>query len=394
MLKRALLVIAAAAMTASTIATAQPAPSGEPILVGASASLSGRYKSAGTSLLNGYRAWVEHMNRSGGLLGRPVKLVYYDDQSEQATAVRLYRKLVTEDKVNVALGPYGSGPTFAVSAVTEEYKVPLVATAAGAANIFQRGLQYVFQGEPGSAYLAEPPLSAARERGLTKVAVLYSDNAWGKDFFESTKTLAKQAGLEIVHSQSYPADVKDLSSALLQARARGAEVITSSAYLPDAELIARQLKDMRWAPKLVFLATAFDRNFGAELKQDAAAITTYAMWSSALQSHENTGFQKLYKELFGTEADDKAAIGYAAGQVVEAAVKATGGLASERLRDFIATHEIPTVLAGIFKVDPTGLQVGYKVLLMQWQNNELRIMGPKELAEAPLVFPFPDWSGR
>ncbi len=394
MFKRVVMIVGTMVMMMSGVPSAQPMQSGSPILVGASASLSGRYKSSGTSLLNGYRAWAEYVNRNGGLLGRPVKLVFYDDQSEQATAVRVYRKLMTEDKVNIALGPYGSGPTYAVSVVTEEYKIPLVATAAGASNIWQRGLRYVFQGEPGSTYLAGPPLSAAKDRGLKKVAVLYNDNSWGKDYFEATKALAKDYELDIVYSQSYPADVKDLSSALLQARAHGAEVITSSAYLPDAELIARQLKDMAWSPKLVFLATAYDRNFSVDLKQDAEGITSYAMWAPELKSHLNAEFQKIHKELFGTEPDDKAAIGFAAGQKVEAAIKGTGGLVPEAIRNYLATKEIPTVLAGTYKVDQSGLQVGYKVLLMQWQKNGLKIAGPKELANTSLIFPFPGWSGR
>jgi branched-chain amino acid transport system substrate-binding protein len=366
----------------------------EPVLVGISASLSGRFKSAGTSLFNGYRTWAEFVNRRGGLLGRPVKLVYYDDQSDVATAVRLYRKLVTEDRVHFLFGPYGSPATYAVSEVTERYGIPLIATAAGARNIWTRGLRFVFQGEPGSDYLSRPPLEVGRQFGLKKIAVLYTDNSWGHDFNEATTVWARVFGLELVYAQSYPLDVKDLSPALLMARSRGAEILTSSAYLPDAELITRQLKDMGWAPKIVFLATAYDGNFGRDLGRDAEGVTTYSMWAPSLRSYQNREFQEVYRSLFKESPDDKAAIGFAAGQVLEAAINGSRSLDPRVIRDYLATAEIPTVLAGVFKVDVRGLQIGMKVLLMQWQGGKLVIVGPAAFAERKLMFPFPAWDAR
>jgi len=135
------LLIALAVAAGSRPATAQG-----PIKVGASLSLTGTYAKLGKNQHEGYQLCIKDLNAKGGLLGRKLDLVVYDDQSMPATAVRLYEKLITEDKVDAVMGPYSSPVTEASANVTEKYKKVMVAPLAATTSIFKKTprRQYIF----------------------------------------------------------------------------------------------------------------------------------------------------------------------------------------------------------------------------------------------------------
>jgi branched-chain amino acid transport system substrate-binding protein len=98
-----------------------------PIRIGATLAQTGVYAALGQNQLRGYQLCVKHVNDKGGVLGRKLELVVYDDRSEPATGVPLYERLITQDKVDVILGPYSSPITEAVADVSEKYRKPMVA---------------------------------------------------------------------------------------------------------------------------------------------------------------------------------------------------------------------------------------------------------------------------
>jgi branched-chain amino acid transport system substrate-binding protein len=110
------------ALAAGVVLLAGPADAQGPIRIGASLSLTGTYAEPGTYQSEGYKLCERDLNAKGGLLGRKVEMVVYDDQSQPATGVRLYEKLITEDKVDAVMGPYSSAISEAVANVTEKYK--------------------------------------------------------------------------------------------------------------------------------------------------------------------------------------------------------------------------------------------------------------------------------
>ena len=114
-------------------------PSGEPIVIGAAVSTTGSNGRTGLYQQEAYLLWEEQKNASGGLLGRPVRMVLYDDQSDPATGARLYERLLTEDNVDLILGPYSSSVTQAVAQVTERAGQPMLAAGASASDIWARG---------------------------------------------------------------------------------------------------------------------------------------------------------------------------------------------------------------------------------------------------------------
>ena len=124
--------LATLAWAVAPVAEAQP-----PIRIGASASQTGGFAATGQNQLRGYQLCVKHMNDKGGVLGRKLELVVYDDGSDPATAVRLYEKLITQDKVDLVLGPNSSLMTEPVADVNEKYKMPMVSPTAATTSIYR-----------------------------------------------------------------------------------------------------------------------------------------------------------------------------------------------------------------------------------------------------------------
>ena len=120
-------------------AEAQP-----PIRIGASTSQTGAYAALAQGQLRGYQLCVKHTNEKGGVLGRKLELVVEDDQSEAATAIRIYERLITQEKVDLVLGPWGSPMTEPVANVTEKHRMPMVAPTAATTSIFKKGRKFIF----------------------------------------------------------------------------------------------------------------------------------------------------------------------------------------------------------------------------------------------------------
>src|SRR6266481_8088063 len=167
------------AVTAALVAILAPIPAHAqaPIKVGASLSLTGTYAQPGSYQKEGYELCADHVNAKGGLLGRKIEFVFYDDQSMPATGVRLYEKLITEDKVDAVMGPYSSPITEAVANVTEKYKKVMVSPLAATTSIFKKEprRKYIFMVvSPAEIYL-EGLVDMAAKRGLKTVAVINED---------------------------------------------------------------------------------------------------------------------------------------------------------------------------------------------------------------------------
>src|SRR5438045_972675 len=173
-----------------------PATAQAPIRIGASLSLTGTYAKLGKNQHEGYQLCEKDLNAKGGLLGRKVQFVVYDDQSLPATAVRLYEKLITEDKVDGVMGPYSSPVTEASVNVTEKYKKVMVAPLAATTSIFKKGRKYIFMiVSPAEVYL-EGLVEIAAKRGYKTIAIINEGTLFPKSSAQGTEELARKAGLD------------------------------------------------------------------------------------------------------------------------------------------------------------------------------------------------------
>jgi len=368
----------------------------KPIKFGASVSLSGKYAQTGEHFRRGYELWRKHVNAAGGLLGRQVEFTIYDDKSDPTTGVRLYEKLITDDKVDFVLGPYSSAVTFAVSNVTEKYKYPMLAAGASSSKIWEGGHRYVFMTvAPGETYL-DGAIDIAAKRGLKRVAIINADSLYTKTFAEAAVQKVKAAGMEVVYHGSYPQDATDVSALLTQMKAAKPDVVLSGTYFQDATLIARQMSAFDINVKILAQTVGPSLpQFSTSLGPLANGISGASQWE-AIPTLKYPGIDRFvadFQKDYGYIPTYQAAESYGAMQVFEAAIKKVGSTDREKIRDAIAGLEVLTIF-GPYKVDDKGVQVAKKALLVQWQKGERKVIWPEDIAPDRIVLPMPNWKDK
>ena len=363
-----------------------------PIVIGASMSLSGPYAAGGRYSLEGTQLWADEVNKGGGLLGRPVRLVYYDDKSDANTGVQLYEKLITADKVDLLIGPYSSAVTSAVSTVAEKHHMVMLGPEAADVKIYQRGYKYNFQAQTQAGRYMQGALTLAKAHGYKKLAMLSEDTAFPKAVSSEVAKMAAQYGLDVVFNETYPKGSSDFSALLTKVKQIGPDVVFANSYLPDSQGIIRQCRELGVDAKMFAVAVgAAEPEFG-NLGSTAEYIFGATQWGASMPWPGNAAFVKAYRQKFNRAPDYHSAANYAAGQVLEAAVKQVGSLDQEKLAAAISKLELDTVY-GHFQVDRT-IQVGYDSALLQWQNGKQALVWPDKMAEAKPVLPAPPWSKR
>ncbi|MCD6084755.1 MAG: amino acid ABC transporter substrate-binding protein [Desulfurococcales archaeon] len=368
----------------------------KPIIIGATLSLTGKYGRTGEWYKLGYELWVEQVNKKGGLLGRPVKLILYDDQSDPTTAASLYEKLITVDKADLLLGPYSSAIAFAVSSVTEKYHKVMVEGGGNALKIFSRGYKYIFLTLPGLDenitkglfdFIASLPL----EKRPKTIAIINANDLFPKAIANGAVLYAKKLGLEIVLHEEYPKEAKDLTPLLTKIKDLNPDVLVGGTYFPDAVLIVKTLKQLNWRPKIVFLTVGPAMpEFWETLGEDANGIMGESWWEPTAPWKGVDEFVKAFREKYGKDPDYHAACAYAACQVIEEAVKAVGSLDQDKIAEWIRTYTIETIV-GPLKYTEAGYPT-LGPLLIQWQDGARVILMPKEATTGEPVYPLsPTW---
>jgi branched-chain amino acid transport system substrate-binding protein len=399
----AVAVLVALAWAVAPVTEAQP-----PIRIGASLAQIGVYAALGQNLLRGYQLCAKHMNDKGGVLGRMLELVLYDDQSDPATAVRLYEKLITQDKVDLLLGPYASPILDAVADVTEKYKMPMVASGGAATSIYRKGRKFIFMVGPPGETRQEGLIDLAVKKGLKSVAVINSDDLSRRAGAQGTIELAKNKGLQVVFAEAYPPGTTDFSAILTKVRAANPDVLAGGTRFEDAVAITRQMKALNVNPRMVGLTIGVDLpKFYEVLRRDAEFVYGATAWLPELVELRAGGlipiarqypgareFVESYRKEFpSADLSYHSAAGYGGCQILVEAIRRAGSLDSGKLRDAILKMNHNTVYGG-FRVDRDGLQIAHKMLMFQWQDGKKVIVWPEELAPGKPRFPTPPWSQR
>ena len=371
-----------------------PADAQGPIRIGASLSLTGTYAKLGKNQHEGYQLCIKDVNAKGGLLGRKVDLVVYDDQSTPPTAVRLYEKLITEDKVDAVMGPYSSPVSEAAANVTEKYKKVMVAPLAATTSIFKKGRKYIFMViSPAEGYL-EGLVDMGAKRGLKTIAVVNEDTLFSKAAAAGAVELAKKRGMQVVYQEAYPKGNTDFSALLTKVRAANPDVLAAATYFDDAVALTRQMKELNVNPKMYGVTVGGDLpEFYDTLKQNAEFIYGATQWEHTLPYPGNQEFFDAYKKEFAHEPSYHSAAGYAGCLIYAEAVKRAKSLDADQVRDQLLKLEMKT-LFGEYKVDADGFQTAHKMVTFQWQGEKKVTVWPDELAQGKPRFPTPPWTQR
>lgn len=374
---------------------AQKTEKGEPILIGVAISITGKQAKAGSFQQKGTQIWERDVNQRGGLLGRPVKVIFYDDMSDPGTGAKMMEKLITEDKVDLVLGPYGSAVSFSVSTIAEKYHYPLLLPTASSEGIFARGYKYTFQIAPPIRSYYIGLFDVAKKKGLKTAAVIWSDTLFEKEVAQKVMELSKANNIQVVFKDEFPKASKDFSSLILKVKGVEPDIFFAGASLPDSVLLVRQMKEIDLAPKIVAMTWGPTiPDFHDALGKDSDAVISDSWWEPIFPAPESKKFVEKYRAAFKEEPQIHAGSGYCGGLVIEAAAKKAGSLDREKIREALSTMEMETTYPGIYKVDKTGLQIGHYNSIIQWQDGKRQIIWPQELATVEIRYPFKPWKDR
>jgi branched-chain amino acid transport system substrate-binding protein len=375
-------------MAVALLGTVKVHAQDHPITIGATASETGALAVDANYHLRGEQLAVADANAHGGWLGRKVELKFYDDKSNPGTAVRLYTRLVTQDKVDLLVGPYSSGITQAVVPLVNKYHMATIEPGASLPDIFVAGNVWNFQGIPTSTGYLEGLLPFARNHGAKTVAILALKSAYSLACAKAREEQAKALNMKVVYQSTYALPQPDFSSIALAVKNANPDVVVGCTYFPDSVGIAQGLSRDGFAPK--FLAETIgpaEAEFSKTLGPLANRIFSNTSWWLTLKTPDNSGFIERYRAMYHQDPDYHAAAGYSAIQVLGAAVAATKSLDQTKIRDWLSQHEVPTV-QGTFKVDKNGRAVGFHQYLIQIQKGTPKLVFPADVAQAQPLEPY------
>ncbi len=360
------------------------------IRVGASLSLTGTLARSGAPLRKGYILWAEDVSKRGGLLGKQIEMVIYDDQSDSSTSAKLYEKLITDDKVELLIGPYGSSMSNAAAAVTHKHKRALLLPSAGSTRIFERGYTHTFQVFPPLGPIFDPVFDEwAKKFNLKTVAIVNSDDFYPKVLGDILAGKTERVGLKLVAREQFPLNTKDFSSLVLKLRAAKPDILAGGLQLPDSLILMRQLREFGVLPKvLAFSPAPLKDEFHGTLETDAEFVMGDYLWEPINPDPVSKAFVKLYEDRWNETPDIHSAFGWTGGILLEAAVNKAGSLDDDKIREAFINLEMPTLLAGTFKLNPeNNKQTGHVLGIVQWQNGKREIVWPESIATAPVKIP-------
>jgi branched-chain amino acid transport system substrate-binding protein len=366
------------------------------VLLGGAISQTGQYAEPAGRQVNAIKLWADEVNGRGGLLGHKVALRMLDDKSDTQTSIKLYEKLITEDKVDVLLAPYSSGITEAVANVNERYKMPFVAYGASSTPIWEKGRKYIFNIVAVAEDYQKGAVYLAKQIGVKSIAIIGQDSLFPRQAAKGAKEHAKQLGIEVVLEENYPVKQTDFTALLQKIKAAGAEAIISNSYFADSAAQLRQMRELNLNFKLYSSTIGPSLpNFPEQVGGVAEYVLGYSQWEPLPQILKHPGmkeFIEAYEKRYGEKPNYHAGNAYGALQVTEAALKKAGSFDSEKLREALATIDVHSAF-GRYKVDARGMN-SHEGLTFQVLRGQRKVVWPEKWAETKAELPMPEWSKR
>lgn len=359
----------------------------EPLKIGLSLGLSGKYSVMAAVQKNGFSLWAQDVNQRGGILDRPVQLVIKDDTSNPEMAKKLYQELITDDNVDFVFAPFSSEITEAILPLTAKHNYPLIASGAAADKIWNQGYRNVFGMFTPASKIAVSFLEFLVINNLDDIAIFYGSDPFSRTIAYGVVSWAKRFGLKILLVQQIDVSDANYKDQVPAARQAGAEVVMSCGQYQEAIAILQAFKDTEWHPRVFYTPVGPGLKVFHEMLGDKAEYTfSTSQWDyhGGVISPATKRFVEEYKENFEEEPSYFAATAYAAGQILEAAIRKVGSF--ERKKVIAALFKLNiTSLIGKFGVDKAGMQIRNYNLVVQVQDGRNEIVWPELKMTAPPI---------
>ncbi len=360
-----------------------PQAAGEPIRIGISLPLTGRYEVEGRLLREGYDLALEMLNAKGGVKGRPLQLIMYDDQSDAATVTKLYRKLIYEDRVEFLLGSYASPLTNPVVPIVEEAQVPFITTTVADPGVWRgKGLKWTVMFNRSFEDYLDPAHGLVQRMKIKSVAYFYTgaiptvveNSPAQRDKFQ-------REGINVLIFERYDPATIDFNVLASKAKAAGAEALVLMGAFREAAAMAKALSATSYKPKMAWLGWTINtedfRNSAGDL---AECIMGNAHWLPTTRSKgfiaSNEEFVSRFRAKYGKDPDYRAAIAFGnielLAQAINASLEERGRIDKTFVRDYLFKTKTETVF-GPYEVIPEGPDAGIQVAKsgygVQWQRD-------------------------
>jgi len=408
--------LAAAAVAAgagySIYQTSQPAPGptltttqkstapGKPIRIGVTSGLTGLDSQVIHTATIPQDMWAEQVNSHGGLLGRPVEWVRYDDKADTSFCAVLYEKLIMEDKVDLLFSPFGTGVTHAAVPIADKHGMVIISTVTLSEELNKAGFKHHFCVWPTGTdvyrnYLQEIfnvlETVPADERPKTMGIVTFDYEA-NQGMRRSMKEYwAPKYGIDVVLDEVYPDPTIDFTPTLSKVKAANPDFFFANTMIPDCFGVFRAAKQVDFNPKLAFNGVGMQYPGIRKDLGDAAQHVFFpgiwmpvAPWTKAPGCTE---FMDEYAKRAGEEATYAAAATWVGLQILQKAVEDTQSLDQEKLREYLSTTRFDTLM-GSQKFDANGI-AEYNCKLLQVFEGNAVCVGPANDKTQDPVYPRP-----
>jgi branched-chain amino acid transport system substrate-binding protein len=400
---------AAAAVLALTL-NAASAQSGEPIKIGFGMALTGPLAANGKQALLGMKIWEEETNSKGGLLGRPVKLVFYDDQSNPSTVPGIYTKLLDVDKVDLVVGGYATNmvaPAMPVVMQKNKTFVSLFALDVNDEFKYPKYFAVLPTGQKTKESFTEGffQIGLAQNPKPTTVALAAEDAEFSRNACEGARANAKTLGLKIVYDKTYPPATTDFSPIVRALQQANADMVVICSYPLSSVGIMQTVNELNYKPKMIggamvgLQATVFKNRLGAKLN----GLINYETWVPTEKALAPAAeFFKKYQARAGAEGVDPLGYylggwGYAYIHMLGEGIAATKSVDDDKIADWLRKTPHKTIMgdwsygakgewtkSGMMQVQYHDIKEGETWKGMNYQT----VLSPAEMKTGNLIYPY------
>ena len=351
-----------------------------PITIGYSISETGRFASrAAPWYVNAYGLWAKEVNERGGILGRSVELISYDDGSEPERAAENYRRLIEEDGLRVLLGPCHTVLTPAILPVISENEVLLLQGTHGAASEFEAAGGWHFLCWPGCDADYPRPYLESIAGSKSTAALVYTDGRIGTAVVVGARQYASELGIRIVLDEAIGDEPFDYPGLMARVKASGAEALLIG--LDHGRKDEPRASCLRAAAQAVFPSVAIwhsdmPSKADTELGRANEGVHMRITWHPDIQDLRSLTFATAYQAAYGKVPEFHCAGGYACGEVLEQAARAAGAWDADKIRGVLLSQKFETV-CGPLRFEPSGRPIG-NMRMGVWCADELLIIGDEQ----------------
>ena len=404
-----------AAAVALLAALAAPALAQEPIKIGFSMALTGGGAANGKVALLALKIWEADVNAKGGLLGRPVQLVYYDDQTQPAQVPGIYTKLLEVDKVPLILGPYSTimnAPLMPIAMAHNMVLVSLTALGVNQQFHYRKYFSSVQTGPNPTVVFSKGffDAAAAQTPKPQTVALASSDQEFSRNASDGARENAKTHGMKIVYDKSYPPTTTDFSPIIRAIQATDPDILYIASYPPDSVGMLKSISEIGFKPKMVggSMVGLNNTTIKMQLGPLLNGVVGYENWLP-LKPLLFPGVEEMLKK-YQAQAQaagvdplgyNTATSAYAYAQVLEQGVAGAKSLDQDKVAQWLHSHELHTVL-GNFSFNEDGEWKTSRFLTVQYRNitgktldqfsdpAKVAVVDPPDFATDKLIYPYAD----